>query len=241
MLYFKLMSLSGKTIAILNTIINKDDSDLNSGFDVLIKQDEQIRNFLITELNIDLNNHFYNYCYPLNNNIKQLRYSLLYFLSLHIKLNVENFNKLRANVIKEDVLSEETFDLFNLIKQEELENYFNNSLKNRLGLCNELNTLLNVLKEEYLFCNNKEDLNNENLYNFLINEKRPFGNKNIKQSIAFNLNWDKERRLTISGNDLIEEMKKECDILFNELSLYLKIQKNICFWWNYVKSKPERR
>ena len=52
----------------------------------------------------------------------------------------------------------ETFDLFNLIKQEELENYFNNSLKNRLGLCNELNTLLNVLKEEYLIPDTHPDV-----------------------------------------------------------------------------------
>lgn len=236
-MYFEIMSLSGKTLAILDTIINSEDCDeLKSDFDVLIQQDLKIRNYLSKELNIDLDLSFFKYYDELKDRLKELRYLLICFLNKEININkinleeLKNLEKIKINLSKEKIPSEETLKLYNSFKKEELNCYFNNVLENRVGLKDELKILLSVLKENYLFENdvivlfenNTIEPSNEDLYDFLVNNKRPFGNKNIKQSIAYNLNWDKERRLTIFGNSLPKNVENECEILFNELKNYLK-------------------
>lgn len=228
-MYFEIMSLSGKSLAILDTIINIENcDDLKSDFDVLIQQDLKIRNYLSKELNIDLNLSFFKYYDELKDRLKELRYLLICFLNKEININkinleeLKNLEKIKINLSKEKIPSEETLKLYNSFKKEELNCYFNNALENRVGLEEELKILLSVLKENYLFENDTKESSNEELYDFLVNNKRPFGNKNINQSIAYNLNWDSERRLTIFGNSLTKNVENECEILFNELKNYLK-------------------
>lgn len=63
----------------------------------------------------------------------------------------------------------------------------------------------------------------ENIVDFCENAKRPFGNKSIDQSIAFNLGWDNKRMLCVDLMGLPKVLVDEAAKLRERLIQHLKV------------------
>ncbi len=72
-----------------------------------------------------------------------------------------------------------------------LEAYWHERMAERMPLFDEVARLVTVLKGFYL----DEQRDFATLLDFYSNAERPYGNKNVEQSIAFNLGWDRDRVL----------------------------------------------
>ena len=71
------------------------------------------------------------------------------------------------------------------------ENYWHERMAERMPLFDEVARLVTVLKGFYL----DEQRDFATLLDFYRDSERPYGNKNVEQSVAFNLGWDRDRVL----------------------------------------------
>ena len=111
--------------------------------------------------------------------------------------------------------------------------YWKNAMKHRMEKTYEIERLITIAQGNYLeelihrdnYCNKKNfiDLTDYDLAYFIENAKRPYGNKDIEASIAFNLGWDSKRRL--EKERLPEFVKKEALELHQEVIKYIKENK----------------
>ncbi|AAQ17809.1 hypothetical protein Aeh1ORF144c [Aeromonas phage Aeh1] len=97
--------------------------------------------------------------------------------------------------------------------------YWDNALNNRMEPFWERVRLETVLKGFYLeYLQSEEDEQCKmGIVEFLKTAKRPFGNKNIPQSIAFNLGWDKNRCLCFDIMGLPEYVENEAKAVYIDL------------------------
>ena len=107
---------------------------------------------------------------------------------------------------------------------QENEDYWRDAIKYRMEEYWEVVRLVNALKGfyyEHLKYEAEDDIDfvdHETIYDFCLNDKRPFGNKNVIQSIIFNLGWDYKRQLekhnqpnwvSILASDLYQKVLEE--------------------------------
>lgn len=114
------------------------------------------------------------------------------------------------------------------------EDYWIDAMKHRQSNDCEIDRLISIGKGYYLSelkyeaeCDNKESVNLKDfdfIY-FIKNAKRPFGNKNIEQSIMYNLGWDWDRRLVSESEP--KWVIREAEQIYNELIKYLEYTKEM--------------
>ncbi|MDK2600490.1 hypothetical protein QO179_23620 [Bacillus stercoris] len=101
--------------------------------------------------------------------------------------------------------------------------YWGLSMRRRMPMDDELTRLESILYG-FLYRHNSYAVQNNlssevmTLSEF-INSKRPYGNKDIASSIAFNLGWDNERRLTT------EEIPRSVE--YQAMNLHYALKKKI--------------
>ena len=71
------------------------------------------------------------------------------------------------------------------------------------------------------------NINTRNFYNFLANDKRPFGNKAIPESIIFNLGWDTKFLAYDDAPEFVQDLAME---VYNELIEYVYNNINEELW-----------
>lgn len=76
--------------------------------------------------------------------------------------------------------------------------YWEQAMHRRMPKHDEVTRLLTVLRGFYLAQGPAHVSTDKPLIDFATNSDRPYGTKDISESIAFNLGWDHERRLTHS-------------------------------------------
>lgn len=185
--------LNNKSLTCISLLMATKE-DLDSSFDVILSQNKPFLKELSEKTNIDYSKGFLRYEEELIKNIKNVRTYLINNLTINVEENdyAKYFNDLSLFPLND-------FDLNYLNKLFELETksyWFNEFQKKKhITVKENVEILYEKLKETL-----KEDLENgyeenEDLKS-LLKDKRPFGNKNIPESIIYTLGFDSERRLT---------------------------------------------
>jgi hypothetical protein len=116
------------------------------------------------------------------------------------------------------------------LEGKDLYDYWNSTLDRRMSEDYEIERLINVLKGFYLsYCIHNETLQQDHKKGLIEfwDSKRPYGNKDIPASIAFNLGWDYKRQgcfhampkfIEMAAEDLHNKVLKELD---ENIDLYI--------------------
>lgn len=105
--------------------------------------------------------------------------------------------------------------------QDQIDAYWNDVMQYRMPECYEVSRLITALKGFYM----EDEDGYDNLLDFARNAKRPWGNKNIEQSIMFNLGWDVQRVLCYKEEP--EWVTRIAEDLYNKVILELE-QETLC-------------
>ena len=215
--------LNNKSLTCISLLIATKDR-VDSFFDVILLKNEPFLKELSENTNIDFSQSYFKYYDDLILNIETVRTYLIKNLSLNTSQNFSSYFKDLSLLPLNEYDSKLLDQLYNL----EAETYWFNEFKNKKDVSVKENVELLYKKLKEIL---EDDLDNQDLESLLM-DKRPFGNKNIPESIIFTLGMDSERRLNTNyrlplyfeeiANDYFNLIKTKI-----KLSNYFKIDKEI--------------
>ena len=129
-----------------------------------------------------------------------------------------------------------TYEEFHKLSGEQKTDYWKLALSTRTVISSEMRRLMHIGMGFYIkgYTHAAPDdclvtnIKTRNFYNFLANDKRPFGNKAIPESIIFNLGWDTNKFLAYDdAPEFVQDMAME---VYNELIEYVYNNINEELW-----------